>query len=191
MNLKKLLLFACALFTFAMANAQGVSFSIKAAPVVSNYIGKQAEDQEAKARFGFLAGVGLDYGFYNGAAIQTGLYGVLKGARLTLNKQNPFYLQMPLHLAYKVDFTPGTRIVFHGGPYAAYAIAGTLTSEGENTDLFDTGSSFKRFDAGAGIGVGAEIDRFLLDLGWDMGFIDVSSSKMKNMSAYLTLGYRF
>lgn len=186
--MKKLLLFACTLFTFTMVNAQGFSFSIKAAPAMSNYIGKDAEEEEAKARFGFLAGVGVDYDFYNGAAIQTGLYATLQGAKFPSNrKENLFYLQLPLHIAYKVDFTPGTRIVFHGGPHAAYGLSGK-TNDGSN--LFN--DSYKRFDVGAGIGVGLDINRFLLDLGWDMGFINLCDcSKKKNMIVHLSLGYRF
>ncbi|HHU97946.1 MAG: hypothetical protein QM237_07355 [Bacteroidota bacterium] len=44
----------------------------------------------------------------------------VKGA-LTIN---PIYLQVPVHYAYKNALNPGTRVVLHAGPYAAYGVGG-------------------------------------------------------------------
>ena len=40
-------------------------------------------------------------------------------------------------------------------------------------DTFGDEGIFERFDAGLGIGVGAEFGAILLDLGWDMGLVDI------------------
>ena len=49
-----------------------------------------------------------------------------------------------------------------------------------------------RFDAGLGLGVGAELGSFVVDLGWDAGLIKLHESfNRKNMSAHLSLGYNF
>ena len=119
------------------------------------------------------------------------------------------YLQIPVHAAFKVDVTPGTKIVFHAGPYAAYGVAGKVKLSGNlggysgKTDynVFEDvedgegqGNGLKRFDAGLGLGVGAEFGRILVDLGWDMGLVNISQSdnnKIKNQSGYLSVGYKF
>ena len=53
----------------------------------------------------------------------------------------------------------------------------------------------KRLDAGLGLGVSTEFGPILLDLGWDMGLINVArdsgNESVKNQNAYLTIGYRF
>jgi hypothetical protein len=112
---------------------------------------------------------------------------------------NPMYLQLPVHYAYKLDVSPGTRLVFHAGPYMAVGVGGKVKvkasgSSAEVSDDFFQDGAFKRFDAGLGLGVGAEFGPLLLDLGWDMGLTnisDISGADAKNQNAYLTVGYRF
>ena len=53
---------------------------------------------------------------------------------------------------------------------------------------------YKPFDAGLGLGVGAEFERFLVDIGWDMGLVNISNNtdgNIKNQNAYLSVGYKF
>ncbi len=110
------------------------------------------------------------------------------------------YLQIPVHFAYKQDVTPGTRIVFHAGPYVAYGVGGKSKVTAGNVTLesdmvFGEGIlQFKSFDAGLGLGVGAEFGPIILDLGWDMGLLDISNiddGSIKNQNAYLSVGFRF
>lgn len=133
---------------------------------------------------------------------------------------NTMYLQVPVHFAYKVDVAPDTRIVFHGGPYVAYGIGGKtkasvdvktsgtvsdaqkalidqyvkqLNATSKETDTFGK-NALKPFDAGLGLGIGAEFGSFLVDLGWDMGLINISRNKdlpVKTQNAYLSVGYKF
>ena len=93
-------------------------------------------------------------------------------------------------------------MVLHAGPYVAYGIGGKSkvklsSSEGSaelgDVDVFGD-DGFKRFDAGLGLGVGAEFGPILVDLGWDMGLVDISGSSngnVKNQNAYLSVGYTF
>ncbi len=116
--------------------------------------------------------------------------------------ENLMYLQLPLHLAYKVDVSPGTRVVLHAGPYAAYGVGGKREAKvGNLSGIWDVDKIFgeadgqyKPFDAGLGLGVGAEMGAFLIDLGWDMGMVNISNrdnGNTKNQNAYLSVGYKF
>ena len=115
-------------------------------------------------------------------------------------KQNLNYLQLPVHFAYKYEVMPATRLVFHAGPYIAYGVGGKseVTSGSvsiTNDNVFgDENYQYKPFDAGLGLGVGAEFGQFLLGLGWDMGLVNISridDGNIKNKNAYLSIGYRF
>ncbi len=176
-----------ALFVAFTASAQ---LSVRGGLGLSNMIGEDAEDLDPK--LGFVVGVGYDYDFAQGVAFQTGLYALTKGYKWEDDvTSNAIYLQVPLHVAAKIDFTPGTRIVIHGGPFLAYGIAGKSKALGVSVDTFGEDGA-KRFDAGFGLGVGTEVGRLLFDLGVDMGLLSpYEDGKVKNMSAYLTVGFRF
>lgn len=175
---------------------------------MSNFYGDELDDRNVK--IGFHVGVAADYEFMYNHAIQTGLFFTTKGAKYQGEfgsvtgevSLNPMYLQLPVHYAYKIDVSPGTRVVLHAGPYVAYGIGGKAnvtisssegSSETDGVDIFGE-DGFDRFDAGLGLGVGAEFGRFLVDLGWDMGLVNISGyseANVKNQNAYLSVGYKF
>jgi len=181
-----------------------VNLGVKGGINMSNIYGSDVSD--TKAKVGFHAGILADYEFLYNSAIQTGIFFTTKGFKVDDEEDNmtvnAMYLQLPLHYAYKLDVSPGTRIVFHGGPYAAYGIGGKITNGGE-MDTFGDEGFFERFDAGLGIGVGAEFGAILLDIGWDMGLVDIINEdflgadigadfgSVKNQNAYLSIGYKF
>lgn len=182
-----------------VASAQ-FGIGIKGGMNMSNFYGSEASDTDMK--IGFHVGLAADYNFAPNMAIQSGLYFTTKGAKMEsslfgINSSltaNPMYLQVPIHFAYKLDVMPGTRMVFHAGPYLAYGIAGKYTAKVEGVskseDFFIDGVN--RFDAGFGLGVGAEFGSFLVDLGWDMGLVNLEENiDSKNQNAYLSVGYRF
>ena len=95
---------------------------------------------------------------------------------------------------------PGTRVVLHAGPYVAYGIGGKTSAGNVEVDTFkddaflDVLNGLKPFDAGIGLGVGAEFGSILLDLGWDMGLTNlsrVSGYDVKTQNAYLSVGFKF
>jgi len=200
--MKKLKLAAVlALLFFVTTVSAQMSLGIKGGVNMSNVYGDDVKGSDIK--IGFHAGLAADYNFAPEMAIQTGLFLTTKGFEFNEEvlgfsadaSANLMYLQVPVHFAYKIDVTPGTRVVLHGGPYAAYGIAGKTKGafEGvsDETDSFGD-NAFDRFDAGLGLGVGAEFGALLFDIGWDMGLIDIlPDSKIKNQNAYLSVGYRF
>ena len=235
--MKKIVLVLAMVAVVGAVCAQGLSLGIKGGANMSNLYGKEVKD--TKMKLGFNVGVAADYEFESNVAIQSGLYFTTKGAKLsstnidqkvgdiklsgTVDKTaNAMYLQVPLHLAYKIDVTPGARVVLHAGPYAAYGVGGKISGKStvkvsgnvtadqkaavdaalkqinasttSSVNTFDKKMGYKPFDAGVGIGVGAEFGSLLVDLGWDMGLLNISRNKdvnVKNQNAYLALGFKF
>lgn len=196
-----------------LVGAQTASLNIKGGLNMSNFYGDDLSDKNLKP--GFHIGVGADLELVPNVALQTGLFFSTKGAKYSYDVPivgkveyniNANYLQLPVHVAYKIDVTPGTKIVFHAGPYIAYGIGGKRKIESKFTEdlkpiigdqeinTFDKDYGFKPFDAGVGIGVGAEFGLIIVDLGWDMGLTNISrmdKGNVKTQNAYLSLGYKF
>ncbi|MDR1518132.1 MAG: PorT family protein [Dysgonamonadaceae bacterium] len=209
-NFKALILVAMFAVS-AMVSAQSFSYGITAGVGVSNLSG---DVKSVKAKIGFKAGVFGDFEFSPEMSIQTGLFYVTKGAKFdwgegkeVVNPSFNFgYLQLPVHYASKIEVVPGTKVVLHVGPYVAYGLDGKVTGKEDgvsiSVDLYNppTGSYFfggkklNRFDAGLGLGAGAEFGSIIVDLGWDYGLLNMSpinNTKIKNQSGYLTVGYKF
>lgn len=200
----KLSLVIALLGMVSLVGAQNTSFSIKGGLNMSNFYGDELSDKNMKT--GFHIGVGADFEFAPNMAIQSGLLFTSKGAKYTTDlvstelNANANFLQLPLHFAYKIDVMPGTRVVLHAGPYVAYGIGGKTSAGNIEVDTFkddaflDVLNGLKPFDAGIGLGVGAEFGPILLDLGWDMGLTNlsrVSGYDVKTQNAYLSVGYKF
>ncbi|NLZ73843.1 MAG: PorT family protein [Bacteroidales bacterium] len=214
----KLSLVIALLGMVSLVSAQSAALHVKGGLNMSNFYGSNLSGKDVKP--GYHAGIALDLEFADDISLQTGLYFTSKGAEYTTNIPSGVgdieysltanYIQLPLHLAYKIDVTPSTRLFFHAGPYVAYGINGTRSIENFTDDLkqyfgdkevdtFDKHYGYKRLDMGVGLGVGAEFGRVLIDLGWDMGLmktarniekLPVYNPNMKNHSAYLSIGYR-
>ena len=205
MKKMRLSLIAAMLVLVTAASAQA-NLGVKGGVNMSNFYGDELNDKNVK--IGFHVGLAVDYEFMYNSAIQTGLFFTTKGFK-TENvdldaeyTENLMYLQLPVHYAYKLDVSSGTRIVFHAGPYAAYGVGGSrkasvgnISGEWDVDKIFGDGNrQYKPFDAGLGLGVGAEFGPILLDLGWDMGLVNisnVSNGNIKNQNAYLSVGYKF
>lgn len=191
------------MFAVVTAVSAQVGLGVKGGINMSNFYGSEINHENVK--IGFNIGLLADYEFSYNSAIQTGLYFTTKGYKYDSNslgfKVNLMYLQLPVHYAYKVDVSPGTRVVFHGGPYIAYGVGGSRkVSVGdigfsESDKIFGSGDfQYKPFDAGLGLGVGAEFGPILADIGWDFGLVNISNTSngnIKNQNAYLTVGYKF
>jgi hypothetical protein len=181
------------------AQDKPIAFGVKAGVNLSN-IGGDVQNNDAK--IGFNVGVTLDYGFTPDVYLLTGLELTTKGFKVDANgvdaTSNLMYLQLPVHVGYKLSVTEATRIVFHGGPYAAYGVGGKTkgTENGVKGEANSFGAGgYKEFDFGLGLGVGAEFGKIGVDLGYDFGLVDIVDTgglaKIKNRNAYLTLGYKF
>ena len=203
----------------SLVSAQSASVIIKGGLNMSNFYGNNLNDKNVKP--GYHGGVGLDLEFVTNISLQTGLYFTSKGAEYTASipiikdveySVTANYIQLPIHIAYKMEVKPGTRLFLHAGPYIAYGVGGTRTINstytadldkflgGQEIDTFDKDFGYKPFDIGVGLGVGVEFGVLLIDLGWDMGLkniarninaIEVYKPNKKNQSAYLSIGYKF
>ena len=184
----------------SLVSAQSASLSIKGGLNMSNFYGNNLTDKNMQP--GFHIGVGADLEFVPNISLQTGLFYTTKGAEYSSKEEGDLidinttanYLQLPLHVAYKIDVMPGTKVVLHAGPYLAYGIGGKRKAGPLEMDTFDGDLGFKPFDAGLGLGVGAEFGKILVDLGWDMGLTNISrfdNGNVKTQNAYLSLGYKF
>lgn len=209
--MKKLrLALVVAMLTMITAVSAQISYSVKGGVNLSN-VNLSPKEDDIAMKVGFHAGVGLDYEFMPNMAIQSGLIFTSKGAKAKEGdaKFDLMYIQLPIHYAYKIDVSPGTRVVLHAGPYVAYGVAGkykliegySLNSFGKSTVEGHDVEGFKRFDTGLGLGAGMEFGQFLVDIGWDMGLVNIAPSapeeavmdgfNVKNMNAYLSVGFRF
>lgn len=193
-----------AVFSVATVVSAQVSLGVKGGVNMSNFYGDELDNENLK--IGFNVGLLADYEFSYNSAVQTGLFFTTKGFKYDSQAldytENLMYLQLPVHYAYKLDVSPGTRVVFHAGPYAAYGVGGSrkaklgnLSGEWDVDKIFGDGArQYKAFDAGLGLGVGAEFGPILVDLGWDMGLVNISNTdngNIKNQNAYLSVGYKF
>lgn len=166
-------------------------FGVKAGMNLSNISG---DVSDSKAKIGFNAGITLDYGFTPDIYLLTGLELTTKGFKEDGDaSSNLMYLQLPVHVGYKLSVIDATKIVFHAGPYVAYGIGGKTGMGDTKVDSFGE-YRFDAFDFGLGLGVGAEFGKIGVGLGYDFGLIniiDLGGANVKNMNAYLTVGYKF
>jgi hypothetical protein len=193
--IKSIVVTAALLLSISMFAQVPVQFGVKAGLNLSNIT-------DGTAKVGFNAGVTLDYNFTPNVALLTGLEYSLKGAKSDGEdadvKLNLSYIQLPIHIGYKLPVAEGTNVVFHAGPYLAYAASGSWKVGSLSLDAFGDEATevakLKRFDFGLGLGAGLEFGKIGVGLGWDFGLAniaDTSDGSMKNQNAYLTVGYKF
>ena len=206
-------LIAIALLLGISANAQEkpLTFGVKAGMNLSNFSG----DGDSDSKIGFNAGVTVDYALSSDLYLLSGLELTTKGAKAEYSESEsgvsvkykatatPMYLQLPVHLGYKLTVTEGTKIVFHAGPYIAYGIGGKTKAKAsanalsidinhEDKEDFFGDEGAKRFDFGVGLGAGVEFGKIGVGLGYDFGLTKLyDAGNNKNMNAYLTVGYKF
>ena len=161
-----------------------------------------------RLRAGINIGILADFDIAPDWGIRSGLYFTTQGAHPRNVRTNDNgngngdggtwlflpYFQIPVHLTYIIDLThlePGTRIVFHAGPYIAAVLGGVR---------YRCGNRYKSGDFGLGFGVGVELGQFLTGMGWDIGLVDIATDinnrpsrprSAKNRNFYLRVGYRF
>lgn len=203
-------LLAVALLVGANMNAQDspIQLGVKAGINLSNMSG---DLENTKAKIGFNVGVTADYNLTPNVALLTGVEFTTKGLKgkgiASGNSINLSYLQLPIHIGYKLDVAEGSKIIFHAGPYLAYGINGKYKEKEDgvttSVDIFkkyDGVTLLKRFDFGVGFGVGAEFGQIGIGLGYDFGLTNINDGfsdendkkiSIKNQAAYLTVGYKF
>lgn len=211
--IKTICCIAAILFSASTANAQesAARFGVKAG---INYSGVYGVDFSSTSKVRLNIGITLDFRLSSNIYLLTGLEYSAKGGKgspveVTNNEgeklmltqtDRPVYLQIPLHVGYTLNLSD-IKITPHAGFYMAYGIGGkaeysfkSLDGSSEWVDKIDFfGVGVGKFDYGAGIGVNAEYNKFILDLGHDWGLRKFAKeyNEGKNKNLYLTLGYKF
>lgn len=216
-TMKKTIITLCLLATAMFVNAQSpVTFGVKGGVNLSDL----TEYGQDKTKVGFNLGLTIDYEFAPNLYIMSGLelttkgnkfnqeylpypyYGgyddIVSGGRVK-GSINSTYLQVPIHLGYKVQIAPSTKLVFSAGPYLAYGIGGKMKIDEHGLapeyvgkhDLFGKNAG-RRFDVGVGGSVGVEFGKMTVTLGYDHGLQNIwKGSGIKNKNAFLSVGYKF
>ncbi|WP_455668165.1 porin family protein [Phocaeicola sp.] len=198
--MKKLAFFAVFALVALVASAQNpINWSVKAGVGISNITGSDIDGTEAK--FGYKLGVGLECPFDPIWSLQTGLNFVSKGAGIdgADAKINALYLEVPIMAAARFAVSDAANVVVSAGPYLGYGVGGKQKVEAREggtkvtieEDTFGD-DAFRRFDFGLGIGVAAEFDRIVVGLDGQFGLNKLHKDiSAKNLSAFLTVGYKF
>ena len=196
-----ILMFFALIATVSYAQQQIPSeliWSVKGGMNISNW----SQGGDTKAKIGYKIGGGAEWVFTNLWSVQSGLYLSSKGTKVDSDllevKVNEVYLEMPMMGAARFYLSDNTNLVLSAGPYIAYGIAGKTeaTVRGASTDKVNTFGDYgvKRFDLGIGVGVTAEINRLLVGLEGQYGFIkrlNFEGDSPKNMNLSITVGYKF
>lgn len=206
--MKKFILLSAIFCLATSINAQ-VRFGVKAGGNFSHlYTSGSSQginSDQYKGRFGYHFGGVMEYSFSNIFSIQPELMYLHQGANL--KKENSFgikdghvtlnNLQLPVNLKAAWN-TNKARLFVYAGPYIGYnmygKVVGKTGSESVDHKLFSKGSNMERWDYGVGFGIGAEINKFTMTLGNQIGMHDISGEKKGRMKAgniTLSLGYFF
>ncbi|MBO4984810.1 MAG: outer membrane beta-barrel protein [Bacteroides sp.] len=115
-------------------------------------------------------------------------------------------MQLPILGAYRTRLSDEFNLTLKAGPYFAYALSGDdewSDSDGDSgsIDIFSSdfegeGVEASRFDFGLALGADVEYHRFVVGVEAEFGFIPFvknteDNMKIRNISAYITVGYKF
>lgn len=215
--MKRILSLVCvAMFTLC-ASAQ-VTFNVKlGGGLAFNSISESGVSTKAdnKSLFVGKLGFGMELPVSQNFSIMPSLELALKGGKLEsdgdVSKINTTYLQLPVMAAYRFPLTDRLNMTLKAGPYFAYGLSGKCKNQDDDGDSDESnifsdkdmgGKAASRFEIGGIAGVDFEYHRFVVGAEFEYGFTDfykVSyqeenysySGKMKNMAAYITVGYKF
>lgn len=206
---------------------RGVTFGIRAGLNFAN-VSAEANHRiyETDNRTAFHVGVVVDIPIVKSLYVQPGFYLQSKGAKYEEIEDDeyyssgleitgsPLYLQIPVLLSYRCDFSDAVQLQVNFGPYFAYGVGGKLKLERWDEDGSDTYSynffgddldvfKFNRFDCGLQVGAGFTFAKhYYVGFAYEFGLtnsIDVSREyrsllkdmSVKNSNWMLGIGYNF
>ena len=189
-------------------NAQ-VRFGVKAGGTMSTVYTKYDGDKNDgfKARLGFQAGGMMEYQFSESFSLQPELMYVMNGAKLESvdlgvakldNNMTLHNIQVPINVKFKMG-ADDLKFYAMAGPYFGYIVSGKVkTKVGDvtsSTDLYDIDAlDMKRFDFGIGVGLGFEITKFIVGVGYQYGIANltgIDKLTMRSGTFNLSVGYFF
>ncbi|MBR4552273.1 MAG: PorT family protein [Bacteroidaceae bacterium] len=192
-----------------------ISFGVRAGINLNSYNVNNGWDEEFDATVGLRVGVVADIPIFESLYFEPGLYYANRSCKYTWSddyesieeKHNPSYLELPLLLQYRYNFSDDWGIRVNFGPYFAYALGGKAKEEenynGQHSSsslkLFSKENDFtalKRFDFGLMTGIDVAYRQFSLGIGYQAGLAKINKDwaknyKFKNSGVYIQLGYNF
>ena len=214
MNLKKHLFVCLLAFAAICANAQEIKYGVTAG-INFNSLSSNSND----ARTGFHAGLKTEIDFNEKLYVNAGLMLTSKPWRglgtyipkeniIIDSKKTPYYLNIPVHVGYKLPVAKNVKIFGEAGPYIGIGLFGSGSSIVEQYDegfknlieskKYDNGNPFKnnqkRFDWGLGGNIGVELfNHYQLSVGYDWGLKEIlgKNTSMKNKTFMISASYLF
>jgi len=212
--MKKKLITTLLLLLVCLSGYSQISWNAKAGVNISNII----NFGDVNFKPGYQFGVGIDYYFNDHWGIQPSLMLISKGYKIKGDNFNSFYsaqyinqelmfyditdnkvyVELPLLLTYRFNVSEKFKLIFSGGGYIAYGIAGksknmnTLLDGSTKKDKVDSFSAgVEKFDTGLAAGAALEYnDKYSIGLSSDFGLRTIDG-RDKNRTYGLTFGYRF
>ena len=201
-------LVAVMLASLVIPTAYSQSFGFKAGLNISNmvYHPDKGGSRHYQMHPGYHLGIITNIPFSAKISLETDLYLSTKGINVTHEKLNGFspekgnlnllYLDIPIMV--KVFLSQNTtKPYLVAGPYVGFGISGKSTVKGETQPIHFGGAydeDFRDLDFGATLGVGMEVNGFLVGLNYDVGLINMFShddmgGKVYNRNLRLSVGY--
>jgi hypothetical protein len=199
--MKKVLFFAIAIVTFSFANAQEVSYGLKAGLNYSNWSFSDSDFDGYDSRLSFHFGGVVELGLSDKFSVQPEILYSSVGAQMDLSdaatrvaSDDKFvyaldYLSIPVMAKYYVAEGFSLEV----GPQIGVLLSAKAKYDGESEDIKD---SFKSTDFSAGIGAGYKMENGLFInaryvLGLSNVLEDSGDEWGKNNAFQFSLGYKF
>jgi hypothetical protein len=214
MNVKILSMMLAALLTAASAQAQfhvGARAGLNVSTMTGETVPVITDGPGVEGKIGFQAGAVGELALGRVFSVQPSL--LFSTAGYTSRSPEGFneaemsygynYLHVPLNALVKLPIGQRGGIFIYLGPYAAYALNGKYKMEtfedkkSVKTDKVNVQfgkEGMKRFDAGAGFGLGFRASAVQVDLGMTMGMVNLNNNEgydIKNANMALAFSYFF
>ena len=211
--MRKMLLLLLA-FAAICANAQEIKYGVTAG-VNINTLTTNANKERTGFHVGFKTEIDFNKKLYVNAGLMLtskpwrglGTY-IPKENIIIDSKKTPYYLNIPVHVGYKLPVAKNVKIFAEAGPYMAIGLFGSGKYTEKQYDegfknlieskKYDNGNPFKnnqkRFDWGLGGNIGVELfNHYQLSVGYDWGLKEIlgKNTSMKNKTFMISASYLF
>lgn len=193
---------------FFICNAYSQEFGIKAGVNIANVtVSGEGLDISPDSKIGGTFGPVMNIELNQSFDFNTGILYSLKGFEMDYGdngiKASIHYIDIPLNLQYGVNMTEKAKLLLQAGPYIGVGVSGTykerLLGQETKEDLsFGSGDDddMKRMDFGIGLGIGTEINEFVLAVNYNHGLSNLipnteDDEKLKNKAFQFSVTYMF
>ncbi len=193
MRIRKFLVTAALVLGFAGSVFAQEAKSFRYGPTAGLNFNTIGDMEGSKMRVGFHLGVRGEYNFSEDMYLGASLLYNHKGCKFDGDaKFSAGYIDIPVHYGYRWSTSEKLSIFGEAGPYFAIGIAGKEKFGDDKYDTFGGEDGAKRFDLGASLRVGVELNKKIqIGLGYSHGLINMYESGGKNSNITLGVSYMF